>query len=457
MEGEYDLTRLFSSRAARLVCVDDDDRVVPAIVVSQDLGDCIDRAIVAEREYKSIWTKINATGMETAEKKAQGWKKVERLDEELANLDEVLQKSSSPPTAQQHEERRSLASRVYSAREDLHRLFKDESTFWIACKVAEQECRDAWEDVGVLLLSAWLRAGLTQPHYIDNERLPRGEKRGITRENEHEPPIGNLRLERENVKGCAEALRQARTRLEHMCHHYSSWAPWKDGVAAEFRDGVVRPAFLAMLQDERTKLEDAKIEYRRALARAWREKLPDAELDYDIGPELKSNDTRLLDVEDADFIHEGPINVLDVWRRQIPDCTSSEPPLSPIEERGSKEDIQPFESKSKGLTDLGSTQGTTSIGRTRRKLTVENKAANREDKRYSLTRKHQFENSRTISEYLVNTGSTRAVSRLASTRSRHPRELRLPKVMQFRTQANTTRYQRRPVTDFFKKPKNIRR
>jgi len=74
-----------------------------------------------------------------------------------------------------------------------------------------------------------------------------------------------------------------------------SWAPWEDGVPAEFRDHFVKPAFLDMLQDERMKFVDARNAYEGALGRAWRGGIPDAELDIGCVDELRSNETLLLD------------------------------------------------------------------------------------------------------------------------------------------------------------------
>jgi len=293
-KGERDAARPFPSSPSHLVSINDGKNITPAITVSQELGECISKAFRAERHYKSLWTKIDENGAETGEKKARAVKDAEQYDEELAKFDTGMEALSNAPTSEQFEERRTLVTRAYLARVDLNRLLDAETQLWGDCNLAEQACRDAWEDVGASLLPAWLRAGVIESDSIDETRLPKGDERGITRRIDCEPPT-SLRHLRDDVKESADALRKASARFEHMCHHYMSWAPWEDGVPAEFRDHFVKPAFLDMLQDERMKFVDARNAYEGALGRAWRGGIPDAELDIGCVDELRSNETLLLD------------------------------------------------------------------------------------------------------------------------------------------------------------------
>jgi hypothetical protein len=452
LEGGHDPKKLFSSREPRLVCVKDGEKVVPAIIVSQDLEDNVHKAIVAERQYKYLWMEINQTAKETKKKKASGWKDVERLDEELAKLDETMQISSHLPVAQQIEKRRALASRVYLARENLNHIFEDESYLWIACNVAEQECRDAWEDVGALLLRAWQRANLIRGNAIDETRLPKGQERGTTRQFETEQPIGNLRFEKENVKDCADALREARTRFEHMCHHYSAWAPWDDGVPPEFRDEVVKPAFLAMLQDEKVRLADARIDYHRALARARRKEIPDAELDRDVGPELQSNNTHLLDEDNAKDMQQIHINALEVWRRQNPNCAPSESLLYSVEKGGDKEAIQPWESRSRVWNDLHVQQGNVSGSRERRHSMSENRVMSRNGKRCKDWKKLHSGDGSKVPDLPIENGMVKTPRNRAYLETRRPRRTG---VVQSSRHGKAFKTMRRPIADFFKKPTRV--
>ena len=253
---------------------------------------------------------------------------------------------------------------------------------------------------GALLLPVWVRARVIESDSIDETRLPKGDERGITRRIDCEPPT-SLRHLRDDVKESADALRKASARFEHMCHHYMSWALWEDGVAADFRDHFVKPAFLDMLQDERMKFVDARNAYEGALGRAWRGGIPDAELDIGCGDELRSNETLLLDEEDAMFMKEVPMNALEAWRRQNFNRAPSETPLYPAEERGIEEELQPWESKSKVPDSPHSVQEDPPIKRKRSQKTrrmIDAGTKNEDDK---ARRPHLIENRPAVSRKIA--------------------------------------------------------
>ncbi|CAI9637225.1 unnamed protein product [Alternaria burnsii] len=362
-----------------------------------------------------------------------------------------MHNSSNPPNLGQRNRRQDLVTRAFLAREEFDHIIDDENWLWLECNFAEQACRDAWEDVGALLLPAWLRAGLTQPDLIDDTRLPRGEKRGITRRFMSETPATNLGRIRDSVHQYANALRKARDRFENMCHHYSSWAPWEDGIPGEFRDSVVKPAFMDMLQCEKARLQDAKRDYRKALSRAFREKIPYVDLDLECIDELESVETRLLEDEDAWFMRKGPINALEIWRRQNPNLAPSEKPLYPFSEKIKKEDIHPWESKSRLFTDLASKQRSASLERKRREPPAKKLHASRGKDMYSRRRRAYLNDSPKAFGPPIHArnGKTRVTS--APTKHRQPREPRRLMAKQPCRQTKKIRHMRLPITSFFKK------
>jgi len=455
-KGERDAARLFPSGTPRLVAINDGKNITPAITVSHEMAECISKSFRAERHYKSLWTKIDMNGAETGEKKARAVKDAQRSNEELAKFDTAMEASSSAPTPEQFEERRTLVTRAYLTRVDLNRLLDAETQLWGDCNLAEQACRDAWENVGALLLPVWVRARVIESDSIDETRLPKGDERGITRRIDCEPPTSLRRL-RDDVKESADALRKTRTRFEHMCHHYSSWAPWEDGVAAEFRDNVVKPAFLDMLRDEMVKLEEARVAYRRAVGRAWREKIPDVELDFDCGEELESTEMLLLDEEDAMFLKEVPMNVLEAWRRRNLNCAPAETPLYPIEERGFAEEVQPWESKSKALTEPHSEQNDPIVQHKRTKDELVIDSDNKNGRVHKTRRRNRTKNSPTVSQISIKTRDNRVRQASRSKEDRHPkRSQRQTDLQRFANMDRDQRhdvvakYKRRSVTDFFK-------
>ncbi|KAH6863182.1 hypothetical protein B0T12DRAFT_389714 [Alternaria alternata] len=450
-KDEKDMAKEFSSFLPLLVHVHDSKDLVPAITISKNLGTRISRAIAAERRYKSLWTKIDDNDIRTQDKKSKILKDIENFDEELTNHDATMWDSSSPLNSRQRKRRQDLVTRAFLARKEFDHIIDNENWLWADCNSAEQACRDAWEDVGALLRSAWLRAGLTQPDPIDDKILPRGEERGITRRLVSETPATSLGRIRDSVHQYANALRKARDRFEDMCHHYSSWAPWEDGIPGDFRDSVVKPAFMDMLQCEKAKLEDAKRDYRRAIGRAWREKIPHTDLDLGYVDDLESVETKLLEGEDAWFIREGPINAVEIWRRQNPNRAPSEKPLYPTSEERNKEDIHPWESKSRFFTDLASKQRSASLERKRPEPPAKKVHASRGEDRYGRRRKAYLDDSPKAFGPSIHARDSRARVTSAPTKHRQAREPRRLMAKQPCRQTKKFRHMRLPITSFFKK------
>ena len=450
-KDKEDTTKFFSSFLPLLVHAHDGKDLVPAITISKNLGTRISKAIAAERRYKSLWTKIDDNDIRTQDKKSRILKDIEIFDEKLANHDRAMQDSLNPPSPAQRNRRQDLVTRAFLARKEFDHIIDNENWLWADCNSAEQACRDAWEDVGALLLSAWLQAGLTQPDSIDDKILPRGEGRGITRRLVSETPATSLGRIRDSVHQYANALRKARDRFEDMCHHYSSWAPWEDGIPGEFRDSVVKPAFMDMLQCEKAKLEDAKRDYRRAIGRAWREKIPHTDLDLGYVDDLESVETKLLEGEDAWFIREGPINALEIWRRQNPNRAPSEKPLYPISEERNKEDIHPWESKSRSFTDLASKQRSASLERKRPEPPAKKLHASRDKDRYGQRRRAYLDDSPKAFGPSIHARNSRVRVTSAPTKHRQPREPRRLMAKQPCRQTKKIKHVRLPITSFFKK------